>query len=162
MTFDQMFAREYPRVVAVVQRVVRDRSAAEDVAQEVFASFARSGPADKDRASGWLYTAAVRFALNYLRSRARSTQREHADFRLRIALRNERAQDPQQIVAAEQERAQVREALLRVAPRDAEILALRYGGLSYRDIATTLEIDVTHVGVRLARAERALRREIGT
>ena len=162
VTFDQVFAREYPRVVAIAQRVVRDHAAAEDVAQEVFASFARSGPSEAARAAGWLHTAAVHAALNHLRTRRRSSLREVTDFRLRLALRNDRAQDPQHIVPAEQERARMREAMLRLTPRDAEILVLRYSGLRYRDIAMALDIDATHVGVRLARAERALRREIET
>lgn len=161
LTFEEIFSREYPRVVAIARRVV-GTSAAEDVAQEVFASFARSGPGNGPRAAGWLHTAAVHVALNAVRARKRQAIRELADFRLRIAQRRggEQARDPQQLVLSEQERAQVREAMLRVAPRDAEILALRYGGLSYRDVASALRIDVSHVGMRLARAERALRREI--
>jgi DNA-directed RNA polymerase specialized sigma24 family protein len=54
----------------------------------------------------------------------------------------------------------LRAALLRLKPNEAAILAMRYGGLSYREIADAVRIDVAQIGTRLARAERALKQEI--
>jgi RNA polymerase sigma factor (sigma-70 family) len=54
----------------------------------------------------------------------------------------------------------LRTALQRLRTRDAEVLALRYGGLSYAEIAETIGIDVRQVGTRLSRAERALKLEV--
>jgi len=68
--------------------------------------------------------------------------------------------NPLSILEREEARKAVRSAMLRISRRDAEILALRYGGSSYREIAQALSVELGQVGTRLARAERALRREI--
>ena len=48
---EEVFRREYPRVVAVAARVLGSRDEAEDVAQEVFLAFGRSAvPAAEARA----------------------------------------------------------------------------------------------------------------
>jgi len=76
--FERLFLEEYPKVVAIAYRVLADRTAAEDVAQEVFLKFHRSHSPDSERASGWLHAAAVHSALNAIRGDRRRTQRETA------------------------------------------------------------------------------------
>ena len=39
--FERLFVREYPRVVSIARRVLGERDAAEDVAQDAFVTFAR-------------------------------------------------------------------------------------------------------------------------
>ena len=56
------------------------------------------------------------------------------------------------------ERRQVRAALALLKRREASLLALRYGGASYREIAETLGIAPTSVGTLLRRAEAAFER----
>jgi RNA polymerase sigma factor (sigma-70 family) len=160
--FGRLFTSQYARVEAIAFRIVADRADAEDAAQEAFAQCARSGRADRPGAAAWLATAAVHHALNLLRSRRRRIAREISEYRLHGSIREaqERAFDPVSIVDAENSRRLVRAAMLRLAERDAAILALRYTGSSYRDIAETLALDVHQVGTRLARAERALKKEI--
>jgi RNA polymerase sigma-70 factor (ECF subfamily) len=157
--FESLFVREYAGVVAVAYRVLGDRADAEDVAQEVFARYvgSRSEPA-----AGALRLAASRRALNLLRSRQRRIARELRDFRLHAGARedSERGCDPLALLDRASQRMLVRTALVRLNRRDAEILTIRYGGASYRDIAQTLGIDPAQVGMRLARAERAFKREI--
>jgi RNA polymerase sigma factor (sigma-70 family) len=161
-SFERLFAAEYGRVVAIAFRIVADRSDAEDVAQETFAQFARAGRGRHPGASAWLATAAVHRALNLLRSRRRRVALEVREHRLGDRSRDagEWAADPTSIVDREYSRALVREAMLRLNERDAALLALRYTGSSYRDIAEALSLDVNQVGTRLVRAERALRKEI--
>lgn len=160
--FERLFLDEYGRVVSVAFRITRDAAEAEDVAQDVFARFARSGQRNFDRARAWLYPATVHVALNAVRARRRRSAREHREFALRRSTEDyaQRATDPQSILERSDEAALLRTALLRIASRDAEILALRYGGFSYREIAETLGMDAAQIGTRLARAERALKREI--
>src|ERR1700724_3797651 len=74
--FEQLFLQEYPKVVAIAYRVLADRPAAEDVAQEVFLKFHRRFSPDSERASGWLHAAAVHSALNVIRGERRRAQRE--------------------------------------------------------------------------------------
>jgi len=64
---EEIFRRDYQRVVGVAARVLGSRDQVEDVAQEVFLSFGRSSvPAGE--ASGWLCVAAAHTALNVLRT----------------------------------------------------------------------------------------------
>lgn len=156
--FDRLFVAEYGRVVSIAYRITRDMSDAEDVAQEVFVRCAHSA---RTRARGWLYAAAVHTALNVIRSRRRRAAREVRRLSLERSLgaAAQRDRDPQNILEREDEAQFVRAAMLRLSKRDAEVLALRYGGLSYREIAQTINVDVGQIGTRLARAERALRRE---
>src|ERR671936_1160989 len=88
--FERLFLQEYPRVVAIAYRVLADRSAAEDVAQEVFIKFHRSLSPDSERASGWLHAAAVHSALNVIRGERRRAQREtiHARDAAQFAIAN--------------------------------------------------------------------------
>jgi DNA-directed RNA polymerase specialized sigma24 family protein len=72
--FEDLFATEYPRVVAIARRFVG--SDAEDVAQDVFAMLARTRPGDAAHARAWLHRAAVHRALDSLRSRRRRDARE--------------------------------------------------------------------------------------
>src|SRR5205809_2795090 len=76
--FERLFIQEYPKVVAIAYRVLADRPAAEDVAQEVFIKFHRSHSPDSERASGWLHSAAVHSALNVIRGERRRALRETA------------------------------------------------------------------------------------
>ena len=160
--FDRLYAMEYARVAAIAFRVVGDRADAEDVAQETFAQCARSGRAGRPGAVAWLATAAVHHAINLLRSRRRRIAREISEHRLDRSLceARERSCDPTAILDRDQTRVLVRVAMLRLAERDAVVLALRYSGSSYREIGETLGIDVNQVGTRLVRAERAFRKEI--
>ncbi len=159
--FERLFADEYARVASVAFRITRDAADAEDVAQDVFAQFARSRGRALDRARPWLYQAAVHAALNAVRSRRRRAQREEREFRLREPVdAGSGNDDPSGIIERRAEAAMVRAALLRIGEQHAEILALRYGGLSYREIAEVTGIDAAQIGMRLSRAERAFKREI--
>src|ERR1700686_5746152 len=76
--FERLFLEEYPKVVAIAYRVLADRSAAEDVAQDVFIQFHRRVSPSDERAAGWLHAAAVHSALNVIRGGRRRAQRETA------------------------------------------------------------------------------------
>lgn len=155
--FERLFQREYARVVAIAYRVLADRPAAEDVAQEVFIKFHRSLSPDSERASGWLHSAAVHTALNVLRGERRRQQRETAHAR---SEEHRSVSDPQIVVEAAERRRVVRAALRRLPERSAAVLALRYSGLSYAEIATALGTRTASVGTMLRRAEQALRKEV--
>ena len=161
-TFERLFANEYRRVVSIAYRITGDAGEAEDVAQEVFVRFARASRLNGEGARYWLYRAAAHAALNAVRSRRRRAERERREFALsRPAARaGEDSADPQAVLQREHLRASVRAALLRLKARDAEVLALRYGGLSYAEIAAIMQIPPAQVGTRLARAERAFKEEI--
>ncbi len=155
--FERLFVQEYAKVVAIAYRVLADRTAAEDVAQEVFLKFHRSFSPDSERASGWLHAAAVHSALNLLRGERRRARREsaHALDPVQTSIAN-----PEKVIEEAEGRREVRRALRKLAPRTAALLMLRHSGLSYAEVATALGIKVGNVGTLLRRAEDALRKEV--
>jgi len=147
---------EYGKVVAVANRVLADRTEAEDVAQEVFLDFHRKHRPDANYGPAWLHRAAVHTALNRIRTRRRRERRELVDAR-----EQDRAVvDPQQVVEVDEDRRLVRDALTRLPARAASVLALRYSGLSYVEVGSALGVGTGQVGTLLRRAEQALRKEM--
>jgi RNA polymerase sigma factor (sigma-70 family) len=156
--FERLFRSEYARVVGIAHRVLADQAEAEDVAQDVFISFYRGHPADASYARAWLHAAAAHAALNAVRGRDRRSRREAAQA---VPLDATAAQDdPAETVAASETRDEVRAVLARMPERSAAILALRYAGLSYAEIAAALDVRASSVGTLLRRAEDAFRREL--
>ena len=154
--FERLFRDEYPRVVGIAYRVTADRQEAEDVAQEVFVDFHRLHRADAPYAGPWLHRAAANTALNAVRSRTRRTRRETTYG----TLERPRSVDPAEVVEVDEQRRLVRDALGRLPQKSATVLALRYAGLSYSEVAEALGVKVGQIGTLLRRAEAALRREV--
>ncbi|GAC1470693.1 MAG: RNA polymerase sigma factor RpoE [Chloroflexota bacterium] len=160
--FDRLFLAEYSRVVAIAHGIVRDSDEAEDVAQEVFCSFLRQHPADAPYGAAWLYRASAHMALNVIRGKRRRTRREQAEALQRGRLDPDRqsALDPQRAAVQSEEQQEIRRALTRLPEKSAAVLALRYSGLSYAEIADALKIGINQVGTLLRRAEDMIRREM--
>ena len=153
---EQVFRTSYPRVVAVAARVLGSTDEAEDVAQEVYLTFARSSvPAGE--ALGWLSVAAAHTALNHLRSGRRRTAREDA-----AGDGDAVSPDVADAVVTRDERRRVRAALARLPRRQATALVLRHSGLSYAEVAAALDLSPGSVGTILRRAESALRKELNS
>ena len=160
--FERLFVSEYRRVVAIAYRVLNDVSEAEDVAQEAFSAFHRRHDAAAPFAPAWLHRAAGHLALNVVRSRRRRDRREQQE-----AISRTRADDlqgfgldPSWQTEVQEQRQMVREVLGRLPKRSAEVLILRYSGLSYSEVAAAMECRVGAVGTMLRRAEAAFRKEI--
>ena len=151
---DEIFHRDYQRVVGVAARVLGSRDQAEDVAQDVFLSFGRSSvPAGE--APSWLSVAAAHTALNLLRSGRRRASREIA-----AAADDIVGSDVADVVVTLEERSRVRAALARLPRKQAVALVLRHSGLSYADVAAALDLSPGSVGTTVRRAESALRKEL--
>src|SRR2546428_14045586 len=127
-TFERLFLQEYPKVVAIAYRVLADRTAAEDVAQEVFLKFHRSLSPDSERASGWLHAAAVHSALNVIRGERRRAQREsaHALDPVQTSIAN-----PEKVIEDAQGRREVRRGLRPLPWRAAALLLLLHSRLRF-------------------------------
>jgi RNA polymerase sigma-70 factor (ECF subfamily) len=152
---DEVFRRDYQRVVGVAARVLGSRDQAEDVAQEVFLSFGRSS-VPTEQAGGWLCVAAAHTALNLLRSGRRRASREETAAAAEDAV----VPDVAEAVVTLEERSRVRAALARLPRRQAVALVLRHSGLSYADVAAALDLSPGGVGTTVRRAETALRKEL--
>jgi RNA polymerase sigma factor (sigma-70 family) len=152
---DEIFRRDYRRVVGVAARVLGSRDQAEDVAQEVFLSFGRSSVPAGD-ARGWLCVAAAHTALNLLRSGRRRASREEAAAAVGVAV----VSDVAEAVVTLEDRRRVRAALARLPDNQALALVLRHSGLSYAEVAAALDLSPGSVGTTVRRAESALRKEL--
>jgi RNA polymerase sigma-70 factor (ECF subfamily) len=151
---EEIFRATYARVVGVAARVLRSRSEAEDVAQEVFLSFARSS-VPSGEAPGWLSVAAAHTALNHVRSGRRRASREEA-----AGDDDAVSPDVADAVVTLDERRRVRAALARLPRKQAVALVLRHSGLSYAEVAAALDLSPGSVGTTVRRAESALREEL--
>jgi RNA polymerase sigma-70 factor (ECF subfamily) len=160
--FERLFVSEYARVVAIAHRVLGDAHDAEDVAQDVFCSFYRSQSPDAAYAAAWLHRAAAHSALNAVRGRRRRLRRETADAlsSRSLASGDEATLDPEVAVEARETRREIRDALSRIPEKSATVLALRYSGLSYSEVAAALGVGAGQIGTLLRRAEAALRKEM--
>lgn len=156
--FDRLFLDEYATVTGIAYRMLGDRDEAEDVAQEAFCSFYRNQDPSSPYAAPWLYRAAAHLALNTIRGKRRRAARE-------MAVEEERhlhagLDDPQRTLEEQERRREVREALARLPEKSATVLALRYSGLSYAEVAAALGVKIGQVGTLLRRAEGALKKEM--
>jgi RNA polymerase sigma-70 factor (ECF subfamily) len=155
---ETIFCAEYKRIARVIARVTRDPARAEELAVEVFLTWARTPKAHGEHARGWLYRTAVRAGLKELRSETRRAWYERL-FALVPAGRNNGSRTPEDDHATREEQQQVR-AVLGVLPwRQAALLLLRSEGVRYAEVASTLQVNPASVGTLLARAQQAFRKE---
>jgi RNA polymerase sigma-70 factor, ECF subfamily len=139
--FGVLYDRVTPQVLGVALRVLRDRSLAEEVTQEVMVEVWRKATRfdpERGTASGWITTLAHRRAVDRVRSEQASRDRDD-----RVSRRDEpRAFD--QVADEVQVRLdhwQVRRALAELTDRQREAVELAYfGGHTYRDVAKVLDI----------------------
>jgi DNA-directed RNA polymerase specialized sigma24 family protein len=64
-----------------------------------------------------------------------------------------------QLLVAREEQERVRQLLSALDPRQAELLVLRSNGLSYEELASTLNLNPASIGTFLSRAQQAFRKE---
>ena len=154
---EDVFRRDYQRVVAVATRVLGSRDQAEDVAQDVFLSYASSS-VPTEAARGWLSVAAAHTALNLIRSGRRRASREESVAAAAPLV----VSDVAEAVVTLEERNRVRAALARMPRKQAVALVLRHSGLSYAEVAAALDMSPGSVGTTVRRAESALRKELNS
>ena len=155
-SFEGIFEAHWPRVYAVIYRMVGDPAEAEDLALEVFLRLHQRPPRNAKNIPGWLYRVATRLGLNAIRARNR---REGYERRAgRISLEGNPPANPARQVEEAEERQKVRYVLSKMKKRSAKILILRHSDLSYAEIAAAVGISPKSVGTLLARAEREFER----
>jgi RNA polymerase sigma-70 factor (ECF subfamily) len=149
-SFDDVFLRYYSRIYDVVFRLTGDAATADDMAQETFIRLYRHPlpPGREHNVGGWLYRVAVNLGYNALRAARRRTSYEQA-------VEADRPPDPEAATVQLDERDRARAALAQLPPQQAQLLMLRYAGLSYKELALALDVATASIGTLLARAERA-------
>jgi RNA polymerase sigma-70 factor (ECF subfamily) len=150
--FEAVFHAQYARIARVITRIVKDSARAEELSVEVFWKLLHTAGAHGPGANGWLYTTAVRMALDELRKQCRREKYERL-----FSLSRRASSENWQSVADKQDR--VRDTLAGLDRRSAEMLILRSEGFSYQDIAQALDLNPVSVGTLLGRAQQAFRKE---
>lgn len=144
---------ERPRLLALAARVVG--SDAEDVVQEAMLKLAEDPVRDRPyvEVRAWLRRVCMNLAINRRRDLHRWRDRSERG----LAGVGDQPEEPEAVLIRLEQREQVRAVLDTLPEKQQVVLHLRYSGLSYAEIATSLGIPVSSVGTTLARAERAFR-----
>lgn len=152
-----VFRAHYAGMSAFVQRYVHAPDVAEELTQDIFFKLwaRREQMSEIASLKTYLYRAVRNQALNWLRRRKleRRWEEEQAeDSEPTTSAHTDDDTTEQEVVAL------VRAAIDRLPPRCREIFLLsRDGGLTYNEIAATLEISVKTVETQMGRALKSLR-----
>jgi RNA polymerase sigma-70 factor (ECF subfamily) len=152
--FDALYQQQYARVLAYCLRRSQSDADAADAAAETFAVAWRRSADLPDEPLPWLYGVARRVLANQRRADQR---RELLRERLREHAPREDAQ-----TASSRSTHPVQEAFTRLSVTDRELLALAaWEGLAPRQIAQVTNTPAALVSVRLHRAKKRLRAQLG-
>jgi RNA polymerase sigma-70 factor, ECF subfamily len=172
--FDRLVQERSGDVYALLYRMTEDAEEARDLTQETFLRIFQS--IERFRGDADLKTWIYRIAINQARNRWRWWRRRRRD--VTVSLDAEGTRDDEQPLSArlrdagndpeEEALLRERELALRTALRSLgrsyrEVVILRdVEGLSYEEVAATLEISIGTVKSRLSRGRQELRRRIGS
>ncbi len=163
--FDLLVLRYQHKVVKLVARLLRDRTEAEDVAQEAFVKAYRAlGSFRGDSAFyTWLYRIAVNTARNTLASRQRRPLEYEAGLseaeQTAVEARMRHTDTPEATALSEEIHEAVNRAIGEL-PEDLRtaIVLREVEGLSYEEIAAAMDCPVGTVRSRIFRAREAIDR----
>jgi RNA polymerase sigma-70 factor (ECF subfamily) len=156
--FEAIFLAHYRRVYSLLIRLVGERAQAEELANDVFRRLydqPAAAPAWNSVAA-WLYRTATNAGIDALRASARRRRYEAEAGHLQSAA--PRDGSPLDSVLRAEQRRQVRAVLSAMKPAQAQILLMRAGGCSYKELAEALQIAANGVGTMLNRAEAEFRK----
>ena len=150
-----LFERHHVALFAFLTRMTGDRTAAEDLVQDIFVRILkyRATYLDGARFETWLFRIARNARADYLRTRP-LLEPLGADALERPAP----GPGPMRQLEADRDRTRLKQSLLQLSEDKRELLVLaRYQGMRHEQIATLLGIETGAVKVRLHRALRELR-----
>ena len=171
--FDRLVLERSGDVYALLYRLTEDAEEARDLTQETFLRVFQS--INRFRGDAELKTWIYRIAMNQARNRWRWWRRRRREVTLSLDAPNEYderplkarlqsgATNPEQETLAHEREMALRRALRTLGRSYRETVILRdVEGLSYEEIAATLEISIGTVKSRLARGRMELRRKLGS
>jgi len=168
--FEPLVEKYRQRIWRLAYNVLRDREEAWDVAQEAFIKAYQALPSFRGQSAfyTWLYRITMNVAADRARSRgaqgrAFGTERvPEEDWERALPDDNPGESAPDAAAARSQERAKIMKALDTLSEDHRRIVMLSdLEGLSYREIAETLEIPMGTVMSRLHNARKRLRDALG-
>lgn len=167
--FDLLVLKYQHKVVNLVMRYVRDPELSQDIAQEAFIKAYRALP--RFRGDSAFYTWLYRIAVNTAKNHLAAQRRRPMDIELDL-------QDPEQYdlhaklketdtpegIALSNELRETVERAIAALPEDLRmaIVLREFEGMSYEEIAQTMECPVGTVRSRIFRARDAIGKKIGS
>ena len=153
-TFQDLFKLHYSHVVRKVMIIVKEQSAAEDIAQEVFVKLYHTDRKTIDNLLGWLTKVAVHTAYNHIRTETRHVARKDKQ---KIYENSSGATLEDRYITLE-EIHEVQNTLMKLSERDRDLLVMKYSGYSYEEIAKSKGMEKTSIGTLLARAKKRFKK----
>ena len=167
--FDLLVLKYQHKVVNLVMRYVRDPELSQDIAQEAFIKAYRALPRFRGDSAfyTWLYRIAVNTAKNHLAAQRRRPMDIELDLQdpeqydLHANLKE--TDTPEGITLSNELRETVERAIAAL-PEDLRmaIVLREFEGMSYEEIAQTMECPVGTVRSRIFRARDAIGKKIGS
>lgn len=166
--FDLLVLKYQHKITKLIMRYVRDPSEALDVAQDAFLKAYRAMP--RFRGDSAFYTWMYRIAINTAKNHLVAAKRRPVDFE--IDIQDDEPFDashllkdgdtPEGLVLSEEINQTVQQAIADLPPDLRTAIVLReMEGMSYEEIAQTMECPVGTVRSRIFRAREAIDRKIG-
>lgn len=165
--FDHLVRKYQHKIIQLVNRYVRDPSEAQDVAQETFikAYRALAGFRGESAFYTWLYRIAINTAKNYLVSRARRFSDYEVDVQdaeqFEAAPQLKTIDTPEQQLLSDEIIVAINSAIEKL-PEDMRVAIMlrELDGMSYEDIALTMDCPVGTVRSRIFRAREAIDKKL--
>ncbi|WP_428101816.1 RNA polymerase sigma factor RpoE [Candidatus Rariloculus sp.] len=165
--FDLLVLKYQHKILKLIMRYVRDPSEALDVAQEAFLKAYRAAPTFRGDSAfyTWLYRIAINTAKNHLVAARRRPATFDLDLQdneqYEVAAKLQDIDTPEGLVLAEEIRSVINEAINGLADELRTAIILReIEGMSYEEIAQTMECPVGTVRSRIFRAREAIDRQL--
>ena len=165
--FDLLVLKYQHKILKLIMRYVRDPSEAMDVAQEAFLKAYRAAPSFRGDSAfyTWLYRIAINTAKNHLVAAGRKPTHFNLDLQdpeqseVLTELRD--LDTPEGFAQSDEIRAAINRAI-RGLPEELRtaILLREIEGMSYEEIAQTMECPVGTVRSRIFRAREAIDKEV--
>jgi RNA polymerase sigma-70 factor (ECF subfamily) len=153
--FDTLVKRWEKKIQGAVYRIMGSGEDARDLAQETFLRAYRGLPTFKSEArfSSWLYQIALNLCRDRLRQRRGKTMLSIEDLDPATAARIDRTPSTaQELVEARDTSRLVSSAMSELPEEQREVIVLKeYQGLTFQEIADTLDVPVSTVKTRLYR-----------
>jgi RNA polymerase sigma factor (sigma-70 family) len=160
IVFEEAFSLHHRTVFRAARSIVRDAGLAEDVTQEVFIKLYKHKDdlPDAEMLRPWLIRVALNLAKNVVRGNIRANTRDENYVKETVE---------NGVISVETEYEQqaeltdVNRALSKVKEPLRSCLVLKQQGLTYREIAESLELNETSIGTYVARARAEFMRFYG-
>ena len=164
--FETLLTRYEKRVYSLAYHYAGNEQDAMDISQEVFLRVYRFLPQfnEESQFSTWLYRVTSNVCKDYLRkrnARAAASLSGEEDGEEYLIEAPDLRYNPEDALEQKEMRREIRESLARLTPDHREILIMRdVLGLTYEEIAGSLELEEGTVKSRIARAREKLRQKL--